>query len=523
VRLDRPETASGAGQTGLRCGGFRLLFDEAAPVVRLVAGERQLREGLTAAVLQGLAEAPALLERVLRLRAPRRPYDRVEVALGEGALALGEAVAVGTGLIRISLGEDVGLEEAARVARHEALHLLLAATLRGGPRWSSGELAFAEWIVRGIEGGLEDSIPRFRWPLPQLFDALPRSRVEVRLAGDEAYFGEPLLSALQRAPTEQRKLWLIEAALGTHYLERAPDSALLPVLLDDWLIDYQEYARAVGNPPSGAGNLWRMSEAGWSRDPLTRLSVAAQALQCDDHCAFSGTLAPVEPVVWKNRGKVRLPLMSSPPGTRPAPLHGFRAVLRELDQSAPLLALVEEAAQGEPLEARVLWPRIFARLLGQELPLPEGGAGPAVQLIGAPPAPWQQAIDFLAPLLGKWTPRLEPEGSLLVYGGPLAPASLLQARQLAAQRPVRGALFTDLKNGDAYELLPDLPEPLDPRYREERWAPGSLPARLEELPALVDDATRAGRLTSPLVHLLAISAIGLEECHYPRADRAAPG
>jgi hypothetical protein len=531
MRTDRPEAdvAGAAAQAGVRCGGFRVLFEDGAPLLRLVPGERELREGLTAAVLQGLSQAPALLEKVLQLRPPLRPYDRAEITLGPDALAQGEALSVGPGCIRLVLGESTSLEDAGRIARHEALHLLLAASLRGGEKWSGPDLAFAEWIVRGIEGGLDAAIPRFRAPLPGIFDPLPASRLEVqyKLGADAGYFGEPLFSALQSAQSEQRKLWLVEAALGTHYLERAPDVALLPILLDDWLIDYEQYARAVGNAPSGAGNLWRMSEVGWSRDPITRLSVAAQALQCDDHCAFSGTSAALEPVVWKNRGKVRLPLMASPSGPRPAPLHGFRAVLRELEGAAPLVALVEQAAHGQILEARVLWPRILARLLAAGLPLPEGGAGPVVRLVDAPSAPWQEAADALRPLLHEWTPRLSSEDAagsiLLVYGAPLSAASLLQARQLAAQRPVRGALFTGLNGGDAYELLPDLPEPLDPRYREEIWIPGRLFARPEELPALVDEATKDGRLKTPLTHLLSITAIGLEECHYPRANRAARG
>jgi len=63
---------------------------------------------------------------------------------------------------------------------------------------------------------------------------------------------------------------------------------------------------------------------------------------------------------------------------------------------------------------------------------------------------------------------------------------------------------------------------MDPRYREELWLEGPLPARLEDLPGLADEATRDGRLTTPLSHLLSISAIGLEECHYPRAPAPAP-
>jgi len=110
-----------------------------------------------------------------------------------------------------------------------------------------------------------------------------------------------------------------------------------------------------------------------------------------------------------------------------------------------------------------------------------------------------------------------------VHGARPHPDSLLAARTLAARIPVRGALFfQDLGGGAAYEQLPDLDEPLDPRYREETWTAGEAPARLADLPRLADEATRDGRATSPLSHLLAISAIGLEECHYPRAPAGAP-
>src|SRR5207248_4575150 len=143
------------------------------------------------------------------------------------------------------------------------------------------------------------------------------------------------------------------------------------------------------------------AEIGWSRDPVTRLSVAAQALQCDDQFAFGGSSLG-EPVVWKNRGKVRLPLRASQSGPRPAPIQGFRAVLREL--GGPAAALVEEAAQGAQLfEARVLWPRILARLLAARFPLPEGGEPPIVQ---ARAEEWRQAADSLREMAGPWAPRI---------------------------------------------------------------------------------------------------------------------
>ncbi|HET7787528.1 MAG TPA: hypothetical protein VFL36_16270 [Myxococcales bacterium] len=552
----------------VRCGGFRLLFEDGAPLLRLVPGERSLPQGLPEAVLQGLSDAPRLLAGALRLLPPPRPYDRVEVALGPGESTHGEALCVGEGCIRLSLGETTPPDDASRIARHEALHLLLASALRARERWNDPELAFADWIVRGIECGLDAQVPRFQPPLPQLLDPVPTSRVEVQRqlgavasapAAARRYFGEALFSALaaieggDAAAVEQRRLWLVEAALGTHYLEAAArlqpeDGAPLhAILLDDWLLDYEQYARAVGNPPSAAGNLWRLSEAGWSRDPVTRLSVAAQAMQRDDHCWFAGDRFShvEEPVVWKARGRVRLPLLPSSSRPRAAPIHGFRAVLRDLPEGAQALALAEEAARGNArsFEARVLWPRVLARLLAAELPLPavEAVAG-VVQLVdGADSAQafeeWKDAAEALRALLreaGAWVPGVArprhaatlleaPRAAvsgILVHAAPLDGRALLAARRLAARGPLRSALFLDLGGGKAYERQADLEAPLDPRYREEAWTRGDgVPRALADLPAAVDEATGQGRLTTPLSHLLAAVGIGLEECHYPGAQR----
>src|SRR5690348_8159240 len=187
------------------CSGFRLLFEDGPPLLRLLPGERSLPKALPEAVLQGLSDAPRLLLGALRLRPPPRPYDRVEVALGAGESTHGEALCVGEGFIRLSLGERTPPDEAARIARHEALHLLLASALRGKERWNDPELAFADWIVRGIESGLDARLPRFQPPLPQLLDPVPTSRMEVQRqlalltsapAAARRYFGEALFSAL---------------------------------------------------------------------------------------------------------------------------------------------------------------------------------------------------------------------------------------------------------------------------------------------------------------------------------------
>ncbi len=550
-----------------RCGGFFVVWLDDRPSVRLVPGNRRLDPEVPKAVVDALSAAPAVLSEALHVRAPVRPWERVEVSIAAGSRTEGEALSLGSGCIRLSVGEEAGPEDAAAIARHEAVHLLLASTLRGAEKWCDPELAFSDWIVRGIEGRLAPAIPRFRAPLPGLLDPVPASRVDVQRhlassSGDaeagRSYFGEALYDGLQRLArsvpadaVEQKQLWLVEAALGTHYLEAAgrlwteDAGALRPILIDDWLIDFEQYARGVSNPPLGAGHLFRLPEPGWSRDPVVRLSVAAQALQRDDHCVFSDGAPTQDAVVWKNRGRVRLPLVGPEPGPRPAPVQGFRSVLRAVQgaQAARVTALLEEAArEAEPFEARALWPRLLARLLAARLPLPdlEAPAVPAVQIIDPQAfAEWHEAAEALRALLGDrgaWIPRVfpaqpaetvarsrrHPASLLLVHAAPPSPGSIYAARQLAARVPVRGALFLgDLGGGAAYEQLQDLADPIDPRYREELWLSGPGPAQLEDLPRLADEATREGRLTTPLSHLMSITAIGLEECHYPREP--APG
>jgi len=559
------ESLAGSPEVNPRCGGFYIAWLDGRASVRLVPGDRAVEPGLWQAVVDALSEAPDVLADTMGLRAPQRPWDRVEVSIGAGAYAEGEAVSLGSGCIRLAVGQDASPADAAAIAQHEALHLLLASTLRGGEKWCDPDLAFTDWIVRGIEGRFAPVIPRFRAPLPGLFDPVPASRQEVQrrvatagedVAAGRRYFGEPLLSALRRLAgnddprtAERKQLWLVEAALGTHYLEAAgrlwaEDAEMLrPILLDDWLIDYEHYARGVSNPPDAAGHLWRIPEAGWSRDPVVRLSVAAQALQRDDHCFFSPGAIPHDAVVWKNRGRVRLPVVASEPGARPPPLHGFRSVLRAIDGGKVTL-LLEEAARGaESFEARALWPRILARLLAAGLPLPEteSAAVPAVQVIDAEAyGDWSEAAAALRALLGErgaFVPRVLPPqpaatvarakrlptSMLVVHAGPPTAESLLAVRELAARVPVRGALFRgDLGGGAVWERLPDLPLPMDPRYREEPWQGGPLPSDLRDLPRMVDEATREGHLTTPLSHLLSIASVGLEECHYPRAAARAP-
>ncbi len=535
---------SGAGQIQ-SCSGFQVAFEGGAAEVRLLPGSRVLPEGLAQAVLSGLSLAPQLLAAALGIEPPRRAWDRLEVKLHDGDGTEGEALALGKGLIRLGLGEAVPLPEAERIARHEALHLLLASTQRAGPLWNDPDLAFVEWIVRGIES--DGAAPKLG--APPILRRPPLSRTEVqRLVSSpqaRAVLGETLFAEVSRAQGEKRKLWLVEAALGAHYLAAAAEAGdLRAVVLDDWLLDYEQYARGVANPPlpeAGAGNLWRLSHPGWSRDPLTRLSAAAQALQRDDHCFFDDQEpAPEEPLVWKNRGRVRLPILPSKGRARPHPIHALRAVLGDATE----LALLDQSARGDAalFEARALWPRALARLLAsglQALPLDPPAPVAVVQIVDSDEAfaEWSQAAAALRALLGDgavWVPAVaeprhltaldeaprHPASTILVHAAPPSPASLFASRRLAAARPVRSALFArTLDQGRAHERIDDCDEPLDPRYREEVWVPGPLPQGLADLPRLADEATKEGRLSTPLSHLLSAMAVSVEECHYPRRQR----
>jgi hypothetical protein len=524
----------------VRCGGFRILFgpgEEDEPRVRLLPGERLLEPGITAAVVEGLSQAPQLFSSGLRVLPPVRPYDRVEVSLVPGDEVQGEALGLGLGCIRLSLGEQAESSEVSRIARHEALHLLLAAGLPGGEKWDDPELAFGDWIVRGLEASKDARPPRLGRGAA-ILEKLPRSRLEMQKR-DPAEFGEPLAGELQKA-SEQHRMWLQEAALGAHYLEAAArlsadaGEAFVAVVLDDWLSDYEQYARGLGNAPSGAGKLWRLSEPGFARDPVVRLAAAAQALQRDDGALFVGERyeRADEPVVWKSRGRVRLPLFRGEPRPRAAPVHAFRAAIKGMPEALQLLEQAVRGAYG--FEARALWPRVLARFAQAGLPQSEPETLPAVQIVDGENASeafkaFDEAARSLKSLFGDgsvWIPDVLPPrpvatlidakhaALLLVHAGPMMPRELKQARELAALQPIRGALFTDLLRGAACEQLPDLPPALDPRYREETWTASG---PLNDLVQDIDAATAEGRLTTAASHLLAMTAPGLEERHPPRA------
>src|SRR5207237_5347140 len=193
-----------------------------------------------------------------------------------------------------------------------------------------------------------------------------------------------------------------------------------------------------------------LSEAGWSGDPLVRLSVAAQARQRDDGWFFTGPAGREEraspgtgggrragaygeeralpatgggrragaygdaPILWRHRGRVKLPLLPSRSRPCPAPIHGLRGVLRELPAatSSRALEIVEDAARGEAqeFEARALWPRILARLFAADLVSAAEGeaAAPAVQIVDGDDAAiasdafreWSAAAEALRSIAG---------------------------------------------------------------------------------------------------------------------------
>jgi hypothetical protein len=507
-----------AGSGELSCGGFRILYDP-EPRLRLVPGERRLPAGAAEAVLRGLDEAPHLYAQGLRVRPPQRPWERVEVSLAPGSSEVqGEALEVGLGCIRLSLGEGADPADAAAIARHEALHLLLAAGMPSGEKWEDPELAFADWIVRGLEA--LRSPPRLTRNAG-ILEKLPRSRVEVR-EREPAQFGA--LAEQLSTSSPQHRLWLAEAALGTHFLEAATmlsadaGSELTAVVLDDWLSDYEQYARGIGGMPSGAGRLWRLSEPGFARDVLVRLSAAAASLACDDNDVFAADRysRADERMVWKSRGRVRVPILWREAKPRPPPLIALRAVARGAPEA---LALIEDAARScENFEARALWPRVLARLSSWAGPEIEPVSLPIVQpLDEAAHREWSAALESLQQMsFAAWLPRIEPvrpiaallstrTSMLLVSSAPLGVRELCEARKAAAAQPIRGAVFSDLQQGIARERAPDLPAPLDPRYREEVWVPGSQALS-------IDDATRAGRCTTAAAHLLSLTVPGIVEC-----------
>src|ERR1700737_583371 len=162
------EPLAGSVDSGRRSGGFWIVWLDDRPSLRALPGDRRLEPGVSQAVLDALSEAPRVLSEALHLRVPHRPWDRVEVSIGPGTRTEGEALSLGSGCIRLTVGEQTSAPDAAGIARHEALHLLLASTLGGGEKWCDPDLAFTDWIVRGIEGRLPPPPPRLPPPLPGL-------------------------------------------------------------------------------------------------------------------------------------------------------------------------------------------------------------------------------------------------------------------------------------------------------------------------------------------------------------------
>jgi len=96
VRIDgAAEPLGPSADPALRCGGFFVIWLDDRPSVRLVSGERRLAAGIPDAIVEALADAPRLLREALRVCAPRRPWDRVEVTVTPGARTGGEALSLG--------------------------------------------------------------------------------------------------------------------------------------------------------------------------------------------------------------------------------------------------------------------------------------------------------------------------------------------------------------------------------------------------------------------------------------------
>src|SRR5262249_52954741 len=111
-----PSPSTGSLESAPGCGGFWIVWLDGRASVRLVPGDRTLLPGLSQAVVDALAEAPDVLRDALRLRAPQQPWDRVEVSIGPGGRTEGEAVSLGSGCIRLAIGQEASPEDAAGIA-----------------------------------------------------------------------------------------------------------------------------------------------------------------------------------------------------------------------------------------------------------------------------------------------------------------------------------------------------------------------------------------------------------------------
>lgn len=534
-----------------------------------IAGElpKDAHRASAEAIVRGLNRTADAVEGALAIQ-DARAYLPIEVAIttrvvdasahlaGESYVDVEGANGFGLGTAKIKLDTPPELEASMleAVACHELVHLTLARLL--DPVWGTGSApAFCDWIVRGIESWFENDIPEVpygtevwrRAPIDrerELFDELDDAR---------RYYGEALATLLFDGAFLNEPRWarqrLVECSLGRtllKHLRARHGSAGLPDLLSARLDMIRRLERSEGTIPLDPGDLFylpasRLDEA-TDLAPAVRLSMIAHALSAADNSFREGdgdARSWLERFVISRAEGARLHVSNAHRGEKTCGLSGDpRAwVLLALSKTeSDVRSLVLSACERiERFEARVLWARILARLIAEAGDgeaftnlAPAGAERPRVVVDGADAfRAWNEAAERLEAscaekntTLASWVPEViagtldatrTPSARapvLFVSDAELSATLLAETRAVAAMHPIAGALFSRVRGG-AYERLPArLGAPRDPRYREDEWiAPDGDGDFIDSVTA----ATKYGRLTTPLSHLLAHMRVGFGE------------
>ncbi len=526
-------------------------------------------------IAAGLSEACKLFSLALGMQAALVECDVVVEPQNGRSRLLADGSAHGFGEIRLAIGTGAPGLDVRHIARHEALHLLLAKAMPRDQhvRWDAKDDTFVDCIVRGIESCDEpESAPE----LPErLLETPPRARgwkqwaeaeqrsapaffeqLDARVTAWVAELHEPEGEA-RDAFAAHKRTWAIETAFGRRWLREARREAQSDDAPIDWLIDdrrhhFHLYASGGIARYRPAASLAALSDD--ALDWTVKLSLLAQALQCADDRTFDAALCGEADAVGEGEQACRhkvLEATAAAPRKDRARLYLARRGSacrapppgRELLHRSPPRGreVVQRALFGLPpaAEARVVWARIAARLLtdhaGEISALSVGPPPPRGRVVviaedAACAEPWLQARALLGQAFAErrvadWVPRIDlvqslsqvgksAEPALLVFGCALQASfsSLLTSvRALAARSNVRGALFRSLEAGAAHQRTPSCTPPRDPRYREAIWAPPERAQSGDDLVHAIDEETRGGQLLTPLSHLLSITSFGVEE------------
>lgn len=518
------------------------------------------------AILRGLNRASSAVEHALAIESARA-YLPAEVAITTRAVEPDEAPAgdsdviddgangfgLGLAKIRLSIPPELDAPTLESIACHELVHLTLARLL--DPVWRNGNApVFCEWIVRGIESWFEREVPEVPYGT-EVWRRAPTDRDrEVPSTEEDArkYYGDALASLLFDADHGALPRWrqqrTIECSLGRTLLKhfRARNgAAALPDLLSARLDLIRRLEKSNAIVPLDPGDLFylpasRLDEA-TDLAPAVRLSMIAHALTALDNNFREGD---GDAHVWLERfvisraegAKLHVSRAENVRGLAGEPRSWFLLALQK--KESDVRTLVASASERiEKFEGRVLWARILAKLIDEKSDSecffnlgPAGMERPRV-IVDGPEAfrAWSQAARRLEascadknPTLATWTPEVvagtlestrAPSAKapvLYVSDAELSPVLLAEARRVAAVHPLAGALYLRVR-GSAYERLPaKISPPRDPRYREDEWSV-DLGASSGPLLEDVSAATKLGKLSTPLSHLLAHMRVGFGE------------